>query len=1175
VSKRALHVSVYALLLVFCAASPVLYAQVDRYETDQHVLGRQFRDSLNIIAMDSLILPGQFIRQSTFSIVSDAGDTLEPQRDYLLNPRTGELRILPAFHQHHDTSVVRVLKFQYRALPFSFAPVYKMRELFVQTDSSTGDTIQISSPSSPLNIESIFGSDLRKSGYIGRGFTVGSNRDLSLNSGFRLQLSGPLTDDISLVAALTDENTPIQPEGNTKTLQELDKVFIKIFNPNFALTLGDFNIAYTGTEFGKYNRKLAGFMGEARTDDAEASVSFASMKGSFRSMQFNGIDGVQGPYRLTGKNGEQRILVLAGTESIYVDGVLMERGETNDYVIEYANGELYFQPRRLITSYTRITVDFEYAEREYVRTMLAGRGSGKLFNDRLKISASYLSESDDVDSPIDLDISEDDKALLQAAGDDTQAAATSGVVFVGIDTSNGRAAGTYVKIDTTIEAQDYTLYRYQPGADSALYIVSFSFVGAGKGDYQRKSLGSYLFVGVNNGDYAPIRLLPLPRVHQLANLAIQALPIPEISIGAELGISDLDANRFSDKDDGDNTGTAYQLSLQSKFDTTAIGAFELQARLRSQGERFNPIDRINDIEFNRKWDISSASSATETIREVQAAYRPQRQMRISAGYGSFTKGSFSSSRNEAGLQLLQDSLVPWFPEANYSLEYIRSLDDRSATDSRWLRQKANAKYRTNVVNPFVLFEYENKENRTSVSDSLGFGSLSFVDVRPGLEFPSFGVLQATLNAGFRIEDGLIAGVLQKQSTDIFQQYSLGLRRWHDLSGNASVTIRNKSYNELFASAVNNDLETILTKVQLQYAPLKKAVKLDLLYDVSTERTSKLERVFLPVPFGQGNYVYNGDSNNNGIQDENEFEPTRFEGDYILLTVPTDELFPVIDLRSSFRLKLDPSKILTKASSNFWTGLARSISTDSYVRIDEKSEDATTSNIYLLKLGTFLNDSSTVQGFQNIRQDLFLFERNSDFSMRMRFDQIEGMNKYALSNERRYKREQSVRIKTQPVREIGIQSELIFLTDNVRSSDINSNRARQISSSTFKNDFSYRPERNVEVGFVFESKSASDGQYETPLEAAINSQTLRTSISFPGPGRLRVELERDEVVFNSSVERFPFELTDGKPEGKSWVWRVNFNYRITSYLQATAFYLGRSESNKNVVHTARAEVRAFF
>ncbi len=74
-------------------------------------------------------------------------------------------------------------------------------------------------------------------------------------------MSGNITDDLQLVAALTDENSPIQPEGTTQTLQDVDKVFIELRGNNVRATLGDFDLNLTGTEFGILSRKLEGAEG--------------------------------------------------------------------------------------------------------------------------------------------------------------------------------------------------------------------------------------------------------------------------------------------------------------------------------------------------------------------------------------------------------------------------------------------------------------------------------------------------------------------------------------------------------------------------------------------------------------------------------------------------------------------------------------------------------------------------------------------------------------------------------------------------------------------------------------------------------------------------------------------------------------------------------------------------
>ena len=83
------------------------------------------------------------------------------------------------------------------------------------------------------------------------------------------------------------------------------------------------------------------------------------------------------------------------------------------------------------------------------------------------------------------------------------------------------------------------------------------------------------------------------------------------------------------------------------------------------------------------------------------------------------------------------------------------------------------------------------------------------------------------------------------------------------------------------------------------------------YEVSTQKSARLEKIFIKVEKGTGNYIYIGDLNNNGIADENEFEPTLFDGEFIQITLPTEELFPVIDLKTSTRWKVEFGKLFSE------------------------------------------------------------------------------------------------------------------------------------------------------------------------------------------------------------------------------------------------------------------------
>ena len=282
--------------------------------------------------------------------------------------------------------------------------------------------------------------------------------------------------------ALTDENTPIQPEGNTERLDELDKVFIQIKHKNASGTFGDYELNRKQGEFGYISRKLQGLMGEFNFENENGYVAIASSRGKFNTNNFNGQDGVQGPYLLSGINNEKDIIIIAGSEKVYVDGVEMKRGERNDYIIEYSNSRITFTPNRLITSASRITVDFEYTDRRYARNFFGTGVQSQFFDKKLGVQFQYIREGDNQDAPIDISLSDSDKKILAAAGDNRNAATKSGVNLA-VPDSLGNIHGTYQKVDTLINNQAFSYYVYSPGDSLALYNVAFSYVGDGLGDY--------------------------------------------------------------------------------------------------------------------------------------------------------------------------------------------------------------------------------------------------------------------------------------------------------------------------------------------------------------------------------------------------------------------------------------------------------------------------------------------------------------------------------------------------------------------------------------------------------------------------------------------------------------------------------------------------------------------
>jgi hypothetical protein len=1089
--------------------------------------------------------------------------------DYQINYSKGSFSISPDY----KFTLLDTIIISYKTVKLNLKKEYKRRSLLTLIDEKKRDTLRtMKKLNEALTTESIFGKDMQKSGALIRGFTVGTNSDFTLTSGLQLQLSGKLSDDIELVAALTDENTPIQPEGNTETLQELDKVFIEIRHKNAVGTFGDYDLNIKDGEFGEVSRKLEGLKGEVMFGDTKGTIAVATSKGKFNTNQFSGMDGNQGPYRLYGVNNENTIILIAGSEVVYLDGIQMKRGDNNDYTIDYANAMLTFTPKRLITSVSRISVDFQYSDQQYNRNFFGADFQTKLIGDRLSVGVGYFREGDDENNPINAAFTQDQINILKQAGNNRNAAIISGVQLAIAD-STGKIQGAYTKIDTLINEQKYSYYKYAPGFSTSVYNVSFTYVGEGNGDYEKQSLGNYNFAGIKNGSYLPVIYLPMPELKQLGNLSISGKIIDGVSLTAELSGSDWNQNTFSTLDKQNDFGYARKFLLDIvpmdiSIGGSSIGKIGISLKDRFIQGNYSPLDRINEVEFSRYYNLPAQTQPEDqTLREFTLTYLPIKNLSINSKYGYVQQGNdFSSDRISTQINYADGQKSKF----DFNLDYVASKDTTIST--KWLKENGSAFYSIGSFKPGIDFNYEDREDKVSPADTLLPTSLRYAEVAPFLQYSLTSKLDAKVSYSFRTESFPLGSIMTRQSDATMESFQLSFKGLKEFSSTLNMTFRDKKYTGEFHQKGYTDNQTVLLLSQSKFNFWNGFINGDLYYQASTEQTARLQKVFVPVPVGTGNYIYLGDLNHNGIADEDEFQLTAYDGNYSLVTIPTDKLYPVMDLKTNTRWKIDFSKIAS--GNSFLSQIIKPISTETSWRVEENSKDENTKDIYLLHFSKFLNDSTTINGTQFFQHDVNLFQNSNELSFRLRYDQKKSLNNFSDGIENAYFSERTLRIRFKMIEEISNQTDITSQDDN-QIAPTSLNQSRNVTRSNFTTDFSYRPVRDIEVGFKVSSDKSVDDYPVVPATVNTNSVSLRVNFSFENSGRLRFELERTELTSSSNSYNIPFEVTQGNVVGKNYFWRTFFDYKLASFIQTSLSYDARIQGASKVIQSMRAEARAYF
>lgn len=496
-------------------------------------------------------------------IVICAGDTLRHGRDYSFTATYSELVLSRAYA---DTVYVT-----YRTIPALESTVRRFAP--VSPAPQEGAISAVTAPSSSTFEAGRFQIAGSKKLSLGIGDTDGGLIEQSLF----LSIQGELGSGLTVEGTISDRSTAT--DAITRRVSEFDKLSLRAYGPGFHSEFGDTELEQKRYKLFSLRRRISGLRLEGSHAGLSGQGAMGRRRGEFRTRRFYGEDGKQGPYSLSTGN---QVAVVAGSETVWLDGLPMEFGADHDYEIDYPTGMITFTPRRPITRESRITVDYEIAVEAY-NSLVYEVGAGSTTGG-LDINMLYHREWDDPNHGQAINLLDSDRAALSAAGDSASLAVRSGVDSV------GAGNGSY-------DRDSIYGYFVYVGPSSGSYQITFSYVGPGAGDYRSRGDGGFYYAGTGAGDYAPVIALPLPG--QLDLFTVQATQAwQNHRVALEWAQSSRDLNTLSSRDDGDNSGGAFIGNYMfSSPDLPIAGS----AYWRHRDARFHAPGRDADVEYDRRW----------------------------------------------------------------------------------------------------------------------------------------------------------------------------------------------------------------------------------------------------------------------------------------------------------------------------------------------------------------------------------------------------------------------------------------------------------------------------------------------------------------------------------------------------------------------------------------------
>ncbi len=1096
------------------------------------------------VVKDSIYLEKVSISPYNFKIL-DVHKALIPKSEYIIDFARARLII--------NSKKYRYIYVFYDLLPNFLTKTYKKfdSKLIVPDDSDLSKAYRLAEPKKNNYYSEPF-EGLNSSGSLSRSINIGTNQNTGFNSNFNLQITGKLSKDVNLRASISDNNVALQNGGFSQRLNEFDNVFIEMFTKSWRLRAGDVNLQNNETSFLKFNKKVSGLALNAIIDKGKSNVqvSGAVVKGQFAQFKFNGLEGNQGPYRIVGPSGQEFVLIIAGSERVYVNGLMLKRGENNDYVIDYGAAQITFNPTFPVTANMRIVIEYQFTDKNYTRFITYD--SYNYSSDKFKISSYFYNENDAKNQPVQLNITPQQEAILAQSGD----AQINMVVPSAVQATFDANKVLYKKV--ILNGQH--IFEVSNNPLDSLFEVRFTFIGKNKGDYNltKSTVNGRVFEyiaplnNIKQGSYSPVTRLVAPERLQVAVVKSAFNPNKKTEISTEVALSNYDKNLFSKLQDNDNKGIAAKFNY-NKIWVDKKWKLSTNINYEYNSDNFKSVERYRNVEFARDWNLITPNGR-QSLMNFGTSLK-NKNIKFNYQYQHLKFGNqFTGNKHK---------IISGF---NFN-KFETQLETSYLTNTSLLQNGKFFVWYSNTIQHFnkswIAFSVNVESNKQAdlVSKKLINTSHKFKDFKFTFGVGDSSKVYAKLGMIYRVTDSLHQDKLQKVRSS--KTYFIDSKLIQNKQSNLRLYTNYRVVKNRFIA------DDISLNSRLVYSQklFNSGLRFNTVFETSSGSLAQQDFTYVQVDDGQGFYTWN-DYNNDGIQELNEFEIAVFkdQANYIRIFLP-DVKFLKTNLNNFSQTLVINPKSWQKNHKNWLSHFVN----QSFILIKNNKIKKGNS----LNLNPFDISGNNVIGLQfSLRNSLYFNRGLQHYSTTYTYTKAKNISNLITGSQQNFNKIHNLLFvhKLSKFWLLDFQSEIGQNTNNAVSF-VNRNYRLNELKIIPKIKYLYNKNTSFELNYTFDKLK----------NKLIDNERLTTQnigIKFQYNAKQKLSIQSTFNVLNNNFKgnsnsSVAYQMLKGLQPGTNLTWSAILQKQILNYLDFNLSYFGRKSNTTKIIHTGSVQLKINF